>query len=400
MTKIETSDHQEFYREIYAWLEQNCPPSQRLPASGKDMVYGGQQCVFPSEDARIWLQRMAAKGWTVPTWPRKYGGAGLSPEQEKLLKKAMRKLGCRSPLTGHGLWMLGPALLEFGSEQQKLTHLPRIARGEVRWCQGYSEPGAGSDLASLSCKCVDRGDRFLVSGQKSWTTDGNKADWIFTLVRTDPDNPIKQAGISFLLIDMASPGVTVRPCKLLDGNDDFCDTFFDDVEVPKENLVGKLHAGWTIAKALLVHERAMMSQIQEFIPKLPHSVLEYALLYTDVDARGRMTDGVLRDQLTSHLMNTQAMGLAHQRAFEEGRAGVLDKRSTVYFKAYATEEDKRRDELLMALLGSAALGWEGDAFSEDELRLTRQFLMNKALSIGGGTTEVQLNLVAKTLGLS
>jgi len=343
---------------------------------------------------------MAVKGWTVPTWPREYGGGGLSPEQDKLLKKAMRKLGCRTPLTGHGLWMLGPALLEFGSEQQKLTHLPKIARGEIRWCQGYSEPGAGSDLASLSCKCVDRGDHFLVSGQKSWTTDGNKADWIFTLVRTDPDNPVKQAGISFLLIDMASPGVTVRPCKLLDGNDDFCDTFLDDVEVPKENLVGTLHAGWNIAKALLVHERAMMSQIQEFVPKLPYSVVEYALRYADVDDNGKMADGVLRDQLSSHLMNTHAMGLAHQRAFEEGRAGVLDKRSTVYFKAYATEEDKRRDELLLALLGSAALGWEGGEFSEDELRLTRQFLMNKALSIGGGTTEVQLNLVAKTLGLA
>jgi acyl-CoA dehydrogenase len=393
------SEQEEFYREAYAWLEQNCPRSQRTPASGKDMVYGGQKCVYPSEDARIWLQRMAERGWTVPTWPQKYGGGGLSPEQDKLLKKAMRKLGCRTPLTGHGLWMLGPALLEFGSEEQKLAHLPRIARGEIRWCQGYSEPGAGSDLASLSCKCVDMGDHFLVRGQKSWTTDAHQSDWIFTLVRTDPDNPVKQAGISFLLIDMASAGVTVRPCRLLDGNDDFCDTFLDDVQVPRGNLVGELNSGWSIAKGLLVHERAMMSQIQDFVPKLPYSVVEYALRYTEVDDKGKMADSVLRNQLTEHLMNAQAMGLAHRRAFEEGRAGVLDKRSTVYFKAYATEEDKRRDELLLALLGSAALGWEGDAFSEDELRVTRQFLMNKALSIGGGTTEVQLNLVAKALGL-
>jgi acyl-CoA dehydrogenase len=394
------SEHEQFYKETYAWLEQNCPASQRAPASGKDVIYGGRKCVFPSEDARTWLQLMADKGWTVPTWPAKYGGAGLSPEQDKALKKAMRKLGCRTPLIGHGLWMLGPALLEFGSEEQKSQHLPKIARGEIRWCQGYSEPGAGSDLASLSCKCVDMGDHFQVTGQKSWTTDGNKADWIFTLVRTDPDNPVKQAGISFLLIDMASTGVTVRPCTLLDGSDDFCDTFFDDVKVPKENLVGELNSGWNIAKALLVHERAMMSQIQEFIPSLPYSVVEYALRYTEVDDNGKMTDSTLRDQLTSHLMNAQAMGLAHQRAFEEGRAGVLDKRSTVYFKAYATEEDKRRDELLIALLGSAALGWEGNEFSEDELQVTRQFLLNKVLSIGGGTTEVQLNLVAKALGLA
>lgn len=392
-------DDENFYRDTCAWLEKNCPASQRTPTSGNEMVYGGRKCVFPSEDAKIWLQRMAGKGWTVPTWPAQYGGAGLSPEQAKILKKAMRTLGCRSPLTGHGLWMLGPALLEFGSEQQKLQHLPRIARGEIRWCQGYSEPGAGSDLASLSCKCVDMGDHFQVNGQKSWTTDGQKSDWIFTLVRTDPDNPVKQAGISFLLIDLETQGVSVRPCKLLDGNDDFCETFFDQVNVPKENLVGEMNAGWSIAKALLVHERAMMSQIQEFIPRLPYSVVEYALRYTEVDDNGKMIDWALRDQLTDHMMNSQAMGLAHRRAFEEGRAGVLDRRSTTYFKAYATEEDKRRDELLIALLGTAGLGWEGDEFSADELRVTRQFLMNKALSIGGGTTEIQLNLVAKSLGL-
>lgn len=393
------NDNEEFYETAYAWLEENCPASQRTRAVAAESVYGGRKCVFPSQDAKVWLQRMADKGWTVPTWPEAYGGAGLSPEQAKLLKKAMRKLGCRTPLIGHGLWMLGPALLEFGNEEQKLQHLPKIARGEIRWCQGYSEPGAGSDLASLNCKCVDMGDHFRVTGQKSWTTDGHKADWIFTLVRTDPDNPVQQAGISFLLIDMESEGVSVTPCKLLDGNDDFCDTFFDDVQVPKENLVGELNAGWTIAKGLLVHERTMMSQIQEFIPRLPYSVVEYALRYTEVDDSGKMTNNALRDQLTEHLMNAQAMALAHQRAFEEGRAGVLDRRSTTYFKAYATEEDKRRDELLVALLGSAALGWEGDEFSEDELRVARQFLMNKALTIGGGTTEIQLNLVAKSLGL-
>jgi len=393
------SDTDNFYEETYAWLEENCPESQRTPAGPRELVYGGKKCVFPSDDAKLWLDRMAEKGWTVPTWPKEYGGGGLSPEQEKMLKKAMRKLGCRTPLTGHGLWMLGPALLEFGNEEQKLEHLPRIARGEIRWCQGYSEPGAGSDLASLSCKCEDMGDHFLVNGQKCWTTDGHQSDWIFTLVRTDPDNPVKQAGISFLLIDMETEGVVVRPCTLLDGNDDFCDTFFDAVKVPKKNLVGELNSGWSIAKGLLVHERAMMSQIADFVPKLPYSVVEYAQQYAELDESGKMTDATLREQLTDHLMNTQAMGLSHKRAFAEGMAGVMDKRSVSYFKAYATEEDKRRDELLLALLGSAALGWEGDEFTEDQLRIARHFLMNKALTIGGGTTEVQLNLVAKALGL-
>lgn len=393
------SEAEDFYQEALHWLEANCPPSQRAPANRDELVYGGRKCQFPSDDARLWLQRMAERGWTVPTWPKEYGGAGLSSGQDKLLSKAMRKLGCRKPLIGHGLWMLGPALLEFGTHEQKLEHLPRIARGEIRWCQGYSEPGAGSDLASLRCRCDDKGDHFVVSGQKSWTTDGNHSDWIFVLVRTDFDNPVKQAGISFLLIDLESEGVHVRPCTLLDGNEDFCDTFFDNVTVPRENLVGEINGGWGIAKSLLVHERAMMSQIQEFIPKLPHSVVDYARTYAGVDASGKLADATLRSQLTDHLMNAQAMQLAQQRAFEEGRAGVLDKRSTLYFKARATEEDQRRDELLLALLGSAALGWEGEGFSDDELQVARQFLTNKALTIGGGTTEVQLNLIAKSLGL-
>lgn len=316
-----------------------------------------------------------------------------------MLKKAMRELGCRNPLTGHALWMLGPALLEHGTHEQKLQHLPRIVRGEIRWCQGYSEPGAGSDLASLRCRCEDKGDHFLVSGQKSWTTNGQDSDWIFVLVRTDFDNPVKQAGISFLLIDLESEGVTVKPCVLMDGSEDFCDTFFDNVVVPRENLVGEINQGWSIAKSLLVHERTMMSEIQEYLPKLPHSLVEYARKYVGLDESGKLVDDSLRDKLTSHLMNTQAMQLSQQRAFEEGRAGVLDKRSTLYFKAWATEEDQNRDELLLALLGSSTLGWEGEGFSDDELQVCRQFLTNKALTIGGGTTEVQLNLIAKAMGL-
>jgi alkylation response protein AidB-like acyl-CoA dehydrogenase len=390
---------EKFYNDALAWLEENCPLSQRTPAGRRELVYGGKQSVFPSDDARVWLQRMADKGWTVPTWPVEYGGGGLSPEQEKMVRKAMRELGCRTPLIGHSIWMLGPALLEHGTHEQKLAHLPKIARGEIRWCQGYSEPGAGSDLASLRCRCEDKGDHFVVTGQKSWTTNGHESDWIFVLVRTDFDNPVKQAGISFLLIDLESEGVTLQPCVLLDGSDDFCDTFFDNVVVPRENLVGAINEGWSIAKSLWVHERAMMSQIHEFIPKLPHSVVEYAGKFVGLDADGKLADAALRDMLTDHLMNTQAMQLSQQRAFEEGRAGVLDKRSTLYFKAWATEEDQRRDELLLALLGSAALGWEGEGFSADELQVAKQFLTNKSLTIGGGTTEVQLNLMAKALGL-
>lgn len=393
-------DLEVFQAEVRAWLEANCPESQRQAARAEELVYGGRKCVFPSEDAQLWLQRMADKGWTAPSWPREYGGGGLDPEQARILKKELKRLGCRAALTGHALWMLGPALLEFGTEAQKQQHLPPIVRGEIRWCQGYSEPGAGSDLASLRCRADDKGDHFVVNGQKMWTTDGNKADWIFCLVRTDFDAPKKQAGISFLLIDMDQPSVSVRPIPLINGNEDFCDTFFDNVEVPRANLVGEINCGWTVAKALLVHEREMMSQMQEFTPKLPYSVLEYALRYGTVDSDGKLSDSHLRDQLTQHLMNTQAMGLSHQRAFAEGFAGVIDMRSVSYFKAFATEEEKRGAELIVALLGTKGVGWEGPGFDQAaELDATRHWALSKVYSIGGGTTEIQLNLIARQLDL-
>ncbi len=369
------------------------------PKSPDDLMYGGRNFVFPSEDARVWLQRAAERGWTVPDWPRAYGGAGLSPAEHAALRRAMKRLGCRAPLSGHGVWMLGPALLEFGTEAQKREHLPRIARGEIRWSQGYSEPGAGSDLASLRCRCEDEGDHFLVNGQKCWTTDGHLADWIFLLVRTDPNQPVKQAGISFLLVDMASPGVAARPVRLINGSEHFSDTWFTDVRVPKENLVGERDAGWQVAKALLVHERTMMSQLQEVAPKPPIPVLEAARRYAERDENDKVSGASLRRRITDHRMNVQALALAQRRVAEEARAGTLERAATSYFKAYATEEDKRRDELILSMVGIQGLGVRGSGFSEEEIKTGWLFLMNRSLSIGGGTTEVQLNLVAKALGL-
>jgi acyl-CoA dehydrogenase len=389
-----------FEAEATAWLQANCPPSMRLsPKSPDDLVYGGRNFVFPSDDARLWLERAAARGWTVPDWPEAYGGAGLSPDEHAALKRVMKRLGCRAPLSGHGVWMLGPALLEFGTQSQKREHLPKIARGEIRWSQGYSEPGAGSDLASLRCRCEDRGDHFLVNGQKCWTTDGHLADWIFLLVRTDPHQSVKQAGISFLLVDMASPGVSARPVRLINGSEHFSDTYFTDVQVPKENLVGALDAGWQVAKALLVHERTMMSRLQEVAPKPPIPVLDAARAYAGRDVHDKVSDASLRRGITDHRMNVQALALAQRRVAEEAQAGILERAATSYFKAYATEEDKRRDELILSMLGSQGLGVGGPGFSEAERKSGWLFLMNRSLSIGGGTTEVQLNLVAKALGL-
>ncbi|MDB5670040.1 MAG: acyl-CoA dehydrogenase, partial [Alphaproteobacteria bacterium] len=254
MAELET-----FRAETRAWLAENCPPEMRQPVRGEeDACWGGRNPVFHSDAQRLWLEAMAGRGWTVPDWPKAYGGGGLSPAETKVLRQEIAAIGARNPLYSFGISMLGPALLKYGSEEQKKRFLPEIARGEIRWCQGYSEPNAGSDLASLQTRAEDRGDHWLVNGQKVWTSYADKADWIFCLVRTNPSAP-KHKGISFLLFDMASPGVSTRPILLISGNSPFCETFFDDVEVPKDQLVGELDKGWDVAKYLLGHEREMIS---------------------------------------------------------------------------------------------------------------------------------------------
>ncbi len=391
---------EQFRLETREWLEANCPPSQRQPVVKEEQVWGAHGGQFPSEDARLWFERMRDRGWTVPDWPKEYGGGGLSPQETKILKDEMKRLNCRAPLYDLGIWMLGPALLECGSEEQKRLHLPRIARGETRWCQGYSEPGAGSDLASLQCRAEDKGDHFLINGSKIWTTNADKANWIFCLVRTDPNAPAKQAGISFLLIDMTSPGISVTPIELISGESEFCQTFFDNVKVPKENLVGGLNQGWAVAKALLKYERKLMSEIGEGTTGPSFGPVQAARDYVGVNADGKVRDAALRDQLVRNEMNFRAVGLTHFRIFEERINNASDPNLPLIMKYIGTEEEKRKQELLLALLGMRALGWEGDDFSHDELLTLRGWAMSKTLSIAGGTSEVQLNIIAKrVLGL-
>ncbi len=392
-------DLEQFRLEVREWLEANCPESQRKPITREEQVWGGKQRSFPSEDARIWFERMRDKGWTVPDWPKEYGGGGLTEAEAKVLKEEMKRMGCRTPLYDLGIWMLGPAVLEYGTEEQKREHITKIARGETRWCQGYSEPGAGSDLASLQCKAEDMGDHFLVNGTKIWTTNADKSDWIFCLVRTDP-NAKKQEGISFLLIDMDDPGVTVTPIELISGDSEFCQTFFDNVKVPKGNLIGELNQGWSVAKALLKHERKLMSEIGQDTPGPSFGPVQAALEYVGKGADGKLRGAHLRDQLVQHEMNFRAIGLTHFRTFEERVNGVADTNVPLIMKYVGTEETKRKEELLLALLGTQALGWDGDGFNQDEIMTTRGWLFSKALSIAGGTSEVQLNIIAKrALGL-
>ncbi|HSG88469.1 MAG TPA: acyl-CoA dehydrogenase family protein, partial [Pseudomonadales bacterium] len=391
---------QAFRTEVRSWLEENCPASMRTPMPEDETVWGGRNAQFTNPDSKLWLERMASRGWTAPTWPSAYGGGGLSADENKILQQELSNIGARPALNSFGIWMLGPALLEYASEEQKQQFLPPIVRGEIRWCQGYSEPGAGSDLAGLQTKAEDKGDHFLVNGAKVWTSYADKADWIFCLVRTEPDAP-KHEGISFLLFDMASEGVSTSPIKLISGSSPFCQTFFTDVKVPKDQLVGERGKGWTIAKRLLQHERNMISGIggNTALSGKARSLENLAKQYVG-EQDGRIADPVLRDRIASHRMNDHAFRLLMARAYEEGKAGKSNGHLSALFKYYGSEQNKRKFELMLETLGTQALGWEGDGFEDRELDITRQWLRSKANSIEGGTSEVQLNIVAKrVLGL-
>ncbi len=381
-----------FRAETRAWLEANCPPEMRRPLrSEADVVWGGRRAQL-SEPQRQWLDRMAARGWTTPDWPSEYGGGGLTPQQAKALREEVAKLGCRSPLNSFGISMLGPALLKYGTEAQKQEHLPKIVRGEIRWCQGYSEPGAGSDLAGLQTSAEDAGDHFVVNGQKVWTSYADKADWIFCLVRTDKS--VKQGGISFVLFDMDSAGVSTKPILLISGYSPFCETFFDDVHVPKANLVGELNHGWDVAKYLLGHEREMISGMG--LGGGGHKSLpEIALDAIGAEPDGRLDDPGLRARIATFEVRAMAFQAMSERFMDELKARRTHPAQPSMMKYYGTELNKARHELIMAAGGSDALAWDSEASGGGAA--ARGWLRTKGNSIEGGTSEVQLNIIAKRI---
>jgi acyl-CoA dehydrogenase len=391
------SDLDSFRADTRAWLEANCPPSMREPMRGEsDIVWGGRKAQL-TPDQKAWLDAMASRGWTVPDWPKDYGGGGLTPEQTKILRQEMARLNCRNPLSSFGISMLGPALLKYGDEAQKKRFLPEIARGDIRWCQGYSEPNAGSDLAGLQTSAEDKGDYFLVNGQKVWTSYADKADWIFCLVRTAKES--KHNGISFLLFDMDSPGVSTKPILLISGYSPFCETFFDDVKVPKDQLVGELNKGWDVAKYLLGHEREMISGMGLGGGGLgsggPAALAEDAKRAIGVDAEGRLADPLLRAQIASFEVRERAFRAMSEKFMDELKAGKAHPAQPSMMKYYGTELNKARYELVMAAGGADALEWESEASSHGGK--ARAWLRTKANSIEGGTSEIQLNIIAKRI---
>jgi len=392
-----------FHTEVREWLKANYPAELRDPAAKTDPEAGwGGQAFIGSDDPQIvWMRRVAEKGWTAPTWPAAYGGGGLSADEARVLDQELSKGGYRTPLASFGIWMLGPVLLEYGNEDQKKEHLPKIIKGEIRWCQGYSEPGAGSDLASLATKCEDKGDHYLINGSKIWTSYANKADWCFCLVRTDTTT--KHGGISFVLIDMKTPGVETRPIKLISGDSPFCETFFTDVKVPKERLVGKVNGGWEIAKRLLQYERQNISG--GFgggggAGGTAGDLGQIAKSYLGVDETGALDDADLRTRITKNKMDFQSFYMTIARVAAESRASNGPSAATSIIKYAAATLDQERSELMVESMGNQGLGWEGDDFTPAEIMATHGWLRSKGNSIEGGTSEVNVNVVAKrVLGL-
>ena len=387
------SDLDAFRAEAREWIEANFPASLK----GRPNPMMREERSKPSEDQEKWRKAMGEKGWGVPTWPAAYGGGGLSGAHARVIQQELGRAGAYNPIGGMGVMMFGPTLLEYGTEEQKQEHIPPIVRGDLQWCQGFSEPGAGSDLASLQCKAEDKGDHFIINGQKIWTSGAQFADWCFCLVRTDTSK--KHEGISFVLFTMHQPGVEVRPIPLIAGNSPFCETFFTDARAEKKNLVGPLNGGWTIAKRLLQHERSGLSgagggggfgMAVKPLPKLAKD-------YVGVDEKGRLADSDLRTRIIMNEMDGRAFQQTAVRAMMEAKGNSGPSAATSIMKNAGTRWMQDKAELTLEIMGHQGLGWEGGEFTPEELGAVRGWLGGKATTIYGGSQEVQNNIISKRI---
>jgi len=371
-----SSEELAFRDEVRSWLSAN------LPADLRDKMANYEH--LSKEDLMRWHKILARKGWVAPAWPKEWGGTGWNVVQRYVFEEELGYAGS-PPLIPFGLTMCAAVLLQFGTEAQKKRFLPRIYQGEDFWCQGYSEPGSGSDLASLKTKALRSGDHYVVNGQKIWTTLAHYADWIFCLVRTDPGGGKRQEGISFLLIDMQTPGITVRPLILMDGAHEVNEVFFDDVKVPVENLVHEEGKGWTVAKYLLGHERMNTGRIGESKRQLV-ALKEFAA--------SRRNDERFRDRLSRLEIELTALEITNLRFLDRmRRTGQPPGADVSMLKIRGTEIQQGLTELMMDAADPAA----NDVFSSS---IRKKYLSTRKTTIYAGSNEIQRNIIAKmSLGL-
>jgi len=390
-------DLESFRAEVASWLRDNFPKT--LKGQGIAPFGGVEGEVEIDPDAALWRDRLASRGWGTPTWPSEIGGGGLSHVEAKVLSEEMHRVGAINPiplLAGMGVTMVGPTILEYGTEDQKRRHIPGICSGKIRWCLGYSEPNAGSDLASLATKAEDNGDFWLINGQKVWTSGADISQWCGALVRTDPSAK-KRDGISFLMLKMDQPGVETRPIKLIAGASPFCETFFNDARAEKGDLLGALNDGWSVGKRLLQHERASQTGARPTSNKVGLTLQDLAKQYVGEDEEGKLLDSDLRTRIASHLMHTKAHGLTVARIAAEAKGNPEVSAAASILKNSATRVSQERAELALEAMGHQGIGWEGDGFTEDEIEHVRGWLSGKAISIYGGSFEIQNNIIAKNI---
>ena len=390
-------DLESFRAEVASWLQDNFPKT--LKGQGIAPFGGVEGEVEIDPDAVLWRDRLASRGWGTPTWPSEIGGGGLSHVEAKVLSEEMHRVGAINPiplLAGMGVTMVGPTILEYGTEDQKRRHIPGICSGKIRWCLGYSEPNAGSDLASLATKAEDNGDFWLINGQKVWTSGADISQWCGALVRTDPSAK-KRDGISFLMLKMDQPGVETRPIKLIAGASPFCETFFNDARAEKGDLLGALNDGWSVGKRLLQHERASQTGARPTSNKVGLTLQDLAKQYVGEDEEGKLLDSDLRTRIASHLMHTKAHGLTVARIAAEAKGNPEVSAAASILKNSATRVSQERAELALEAMGHQGIGWEGDGFTEDEIEHVRGWLSGKAISIYGGSFEIQNNIIAKNI---
>ena len=384
------TDLEAFRGEVRTWVEANFPAALK----GKNPMQVEERNT-PTPDMEAWRKAVGTKGWGTPTWPKEYGGGGLSSAEARVIQGEFARARAYNPIGGMGVMMFGPTLLEYGNEAQKQEHIPPICRGEIAWCQGFSEPGAGSDLASLQTKAEDKGDHFVINGQKIWTSGAQWADWCFCLVRTDTAK--KHEGISFVLFTMHQPGVETRPIPLIAGSSPFCEVFLTDAVADKKNLVGPLNGGWSIAKRLLQHERSGLTGAGGGLGGGGKAIEQLAKEYVGVDEEGRIADSDLRTRLINNVMNMRAFQQTAVRAMVEARGNSSPSSATSIMKNAGTSLIQERHEMALEIMGHQGLGWDGDDFSAEELGAVRGWLFGKAFTIFGGSSEVQSNIVSKRI---
>ena len=387
---------QAFRNEVRGWLADN------LPADIRGKVTGYRS--MAKEDIIRWHKILAEKGWSVPHWPVEWGGTGWDITQRYIFNEEFGLAGAPN-LPNFGPNMCASVLMRFGTEAQKNRFLPRIRMGDDFWVQGYSEPGSGSDLASLKTRADRKGDKYVVNGQKIWTTLGHYGDWIFCLVRTNFDTKIRQEGISFLLIDMKTPGITVRPLILMDGGHEVNEVFFENVEVPVENLVHEEGKGWTVAKYLLGHERLNTGRIGASKRELAR-LKAFAAKQLDADGRSMMDDPRFRDKLTRVEVELMALEITNLRFLDAMRGGRPPGADVSMLKIRGTEIQQALTELMMQAAGPMAVPFKavGESLAGEFDALTAglaaRYANYRKTSIYAGSNEIQRNIIAKaTLGL-